>query len=130
EVEPDLERTTGYLEELLSQLPNLPDDSVPEGETEEDNALVRVWGEAPAFDFEVRDHVSLGERLGMIDVERGVRTSGSRFYYLTGPAVRLHFALLQYGLDFADRHGLAPMWTPALVRRETMYGTGFLPTAC
>src|SRR5205807_4512480 len=68
------------------------------------------------------------EALGMIDIERGVRTSGCRFYYLTGPDVRLHYALLQYGLDYADRHGLAPMWTLALVRREAMYGTGFMPT--
>jgi seryl-tRNA synthetase len=127
-VEPDLERTTGYLETLLAELPNLADDSVPDGETEEDNEVVRIQGEPPSFGFEVRDHVALGESLGMIDVERGVRTSGSRFYYLTGAAVRLQFALLQYGLDFADRHGMSPVWTPALVRREAMYGTGFLPT--
>jgi seryl-tRNA synthetase len=128
DLEPDLERTTEYLDELLAELPNLPDDSVPEGETEEDNEVVRTHGEPPAFDFEVRDHMELGESLRMIDVERGVRTSGSRFYYLTGAAVRLQFALLQYGLAFADRHGFFPMWTPALVRREAMYGTGFLPT--
>jgi seryl-tRNA synthetase len=128
DLEPDLERTTGYLEELLAELPNLPDDSVPDGETEEDNEVLRTHGEPPSFDFEVRDHVALGESLRMIDVERGVRTSGSRFYYLTGAAVGLQFALLQYGLAFADRHGLFPMWTPALVRREAMYGTGFLPT--
>jgi seryl-tRNA synthetase len=128
DLEPDLERTTEYLDELLAELPNLPDDSVPEGETEEDNEVVRTHGEPPTFDFEVRDHMELGESLRMIDVERGVRTSGSRFYYLTGAAVRLQFALLQYGLAFADRHGLFPMWTPALVRREAMYGTGFLPT--
>jgi seryl-tRNA synthetase len=128
DLEPDLERTTEYLDELLAELPNLPDDSVPDGETEEDNEVVRTHGEPPTFDFEVRDHMELGESLRMIDVERGVRTSGSRFYYLTGAAVRLQFALLQYGLAFADRHGLFPMWTPALVRREAMYGTGFLPT--
>jgi seryl-tRNA synthetase len=127
-LEPDLERATESLDALLAEVPNLPDESVPDGQTEEDNEVLRTWGEPPAFDFEVRDHVALGEALGMIDIERGVRTSGSRFYYLTGPAVRLHFALLQFGLDFADRHGLAPMWTPALARREAMYGTGFLPT--
>ena len=128
DVEPDLERTAGYLDELLAQLPNLPDESVPDGVSEEDNEELRTWGERPSFDFEVRDHLALGESLRMIDVERGVRTSGSRFYYLTGPAVRLQFALLQYGMDFAERNGLTPMWTPALVRREAMYGTGFLPT--
>src|SRR5919201_7101819 len=126
--EPDLERVGEELDDLLAQLPNLPDDSVPDGETEDDNELVRKHGEPPDFDFEPRDHVALGESLRMIDVERGVRTSGSRFYYLTGPAVRLEFALLQYGLDFAERNGLKPMWTPALARREAMFGTGFLPT--
>jgi seryl-tRNA synthetase len=128
DLEPDLEHTTEYLESLLAELPNVPDDTVPDGESEEDNEVLRTHGEPPSFDFEVRDHVALGESLRMIDVERGVRTSGSRFYYLTGAAVRLEFALLQYGLEFADRHGLVPMWTPALVRREAMYGTGFLPT--
>ena len=128
DVEPDLERTTGRLEELLAELPNLPDETVPDGEGEEDNEEIRRWGDPPSFDFEPKDHMELGESLRMIDVERGVRTSGSRFYYLTGAAVRLHFALLQYGMDFAERHGLTPMWTPALVRREAMYGTGFLPT--
>ena len=128
DLEPDLERTAGYLESLLAELPNLPDDSVPDGEGEEDNVEIRTHGEPPSFDFEVRDHMALGESLRMIDVEKGARTSGSRFYYLTGPAVRLEFALVQYGLEFADRHGMTPMWTPALVRREAMYGTGFLPT--
>src|SRR5205823_2227541 len=82
----------------------------------------------PPFEFETLDHVELGERLRMIDIERGVKTSGSRFYYLTGRAVRLEFALIAYGLDFADRNGMTPVWTPALVRREAMFGTGFLPT--
>jgi seryl-tRNA synthetase len=128
ELEPDLERITAEIDDLLARLPNLPVESVPDGQTEEDNEILRTWGEPPSFDFEPMDHVALGEALGMIDIERGVRTSGSRFYYLTGPAVRLQFALLQHGLAFADRHGLLPMWTPALVRREAMYGTGFLPT--
>jgi seryl-tRNA synthetase len=127
-IEPDLERVTEELEELASRLPNLPHDSVPDGETEEKNEVLRTWGDPPRFAFEPRDHLVLGESLRMIDVERGVRTSGSRFYYLTGAAVRLEFALVQYGLDFADRHGLWPIWSPALVRREAMYGTGFLPT--
>ena len=127
-VEPDLERLSEQLEALVSALPNIPHDSVPDGETEEENEVLRTHGEPPAFDFEPRDHVALGESLRMIDVERGVRTSGSRFYYLTGPAVRLEFALVQYGLDFAERNGLWPIWSPALVRREAMYGTGFLPT--
>jgi seryl-tRNA synthetase len=121
-------RVEEELADVVARLPNVPDPTVPDGETEEDNEVVRTWGEPPSFDFAPKDHVELGEALGMIDIERGVRTSGSRFYYLTGPAVRLQFALLQYGLDFAHERGLWPMWTPALVRREAMYGTGFLPT--
>ena len=127
-LEPELTRIEEELAELLARIPNVPDPSVPDGETEEDNEVVRQVGEPPSFDFEPKDHVELGERLGLIDIERAARTSGSRFYYLTGPAVRLQFALVQLGLEFAERHGLWPMWTPALVRREAMYGTGFLPT--
>ena len=128
ELEPQLSELEEELNDLLARIPNVPDPSVPDGETEEDNEVLRVVGEPPQFDFEPKDHVELGERLRMIDVERGVRTSGSRFYYLTGAAVRLEFALVQYGLDFAEARGLWPMWTPALARREAMFGTGFLPT--
>jgi seryl-tRNA synthetase len=128
ELEPELARLEEELSELLARIPNIPDPAVPDGETEEDNEVLRVMGQPPTFDFDARDHVELGESLGMIDIERGVRTSGSRFFYLTGPAVRLEFALVQYGLDFAEQRGLVPVWTPALVRREAMFGTGFLPT--
>ena len=118
-------------EELLivsSRLPNVPDDDTPDGATDEDNVEIKKVGTPPPFDFEVRDHVQLGESLGMIDIERGVRTSGARFYYLTGPAVRLEFALVQYALEFADRHGMTPVIPPVLVREDAMYATGFLPT--
>jgi seryl-tRNA synthetase len=127
-LEPELVRVEEELADVMARVPNVPDPTVPDGETEEDNEVMRTWGEPPSFAFAPKDHVELGESLGMIDIERGVRTSGSRFYYLTGPAVRMQFALLQYGLDFADEHGLWSLWTPALVRREAMYGTGFLPT--
>src|SRR5438067_1853047 len=114
--------------EAAARLPNVPDETVPDGASDEDNVELRRWGAQPAFDVEPLDHVELGERLAMIDIERGVKTSGSRFYYLTGAAVRLQFALVRYGLDFADARGLTPVITPALVRREAMFGTGFLPT--
>jgi seryl-tRNA synthetase len=127
-LEPRLAEAEEELEHLAARLPNLPDDSAPDGASEGDNEVVRVVGQPTAFDFAPRDHVELGDRLRMIDIDRGVRTSGARFYYLTGPAVRVQFALLQYGLDFAEENGLTPVWTPALVRREAMYGTGFLPT--
>src|SRR5437660_1020810 len=72
--------------------------------------------------------LELGESLHAIDIERAARTSGSRFVYLTGPAVWLQFALVRYALDALDRHGFTPMIPPVLVREEAMYGTGFLPT--
>ena len=127
-LEPQLARVEEELGAISARLPNIPDDSTPDGVSDEDNLEIKRVGEPPAFDFEVRDHVALGEALGMIDIERGVRTSGARFYYLTGPAVRLEFALVQYALDVADRHGMTPVVPPVLVREEAMYGTGFLPT--
>jgi len=109
-------------------LPNPPHESVPVGESDDDNEELRRWGEPPSFDFAPRDHVELGQLLGMIDIDRGVRTSGSRFYYLTGRSVWLQFALLRYALDFTRPHGFTPVIPPVLVREEAMFGTGFLPT--
>jgi seryl-tRNA synthetase len=128
EVEPELARVQERLEDLLARLPNPPEDEAPDGRSDDDNVELRRWGDPPDFPFRPRDHVELGQLLGMIDVDRGVRTSGSRFYYLTGPAVRIQFALVQYGLDFAEARGFTPVVPPVLVRREAMFGTGFLPT--
>jgi seryl-tRNA synthetase len=116
------------LKSLSARLPNLPDSSAPDGASDEDNVEVRRWGDPPRFDFEPKDHVALGEALGMIDMERGARTSGARFSYLFGPAARIQFALVQYGLDFAQERGFTPVIPPVLVREEAMFGTGFLPT--
>jgi seryl-tRNA synthetase len=126
--EPQLAALEEELDEVAVRLPNVPDESVPDGLTDEDNVEVRMWGEPPQFDFEPRDHLELAEPLGMIDMERGAKTSGSRFAYLLGDAVRIQFALVQYGLDFATERGLAPVVPPVLVREEAMFGTGFLPT--
>ncbi|HMC36241.1 MAG TPA: serine--tRNA ligase [Actinomycetota bacterium] len=127
-LEEELGRLNEELNAVLARLPNVPDEDTPDGLTDEDNVELRRWGEPPAFDFEPKDHIELGQALGMIDIERGVRTSGARFYYLTGPAVRLEFALVQYALDFAGKHGFAPVIPPVLVREEAMFNTGFLPT--
>jgi seryl-tRNA synthetase len=127
-LEPQLLEVEAELQDAAAGLPNLPDPSVPDGVSEDDDVEVRRWGEPPAFEAVPRDHVQLGQSLKMIDIERGVKTSGSRFYYLTGPAVRLEFALVRYGLDFGESHGLVAVIPPALVRREAMFGTGFLPT--
>jgi seryl-tRNA synthetase len=127
-LEPHLARVEDELQEAAARLPNVPDPDAPDGQSEDENVEIRRWGDPPAFDFEPKDHVELGEALGMIEIERGVRTSGARFAYLTGPAVRIQLALVRYGLDFAQAKGFLPVVTPVLVREEAMYGTGFFPT--
>ncbi|HEY3208629.1 MAG TPA: serine--tRNA ligase [Actinomycetota bacterium] len=127
-LEPDLARSEDGLTTVLARLPNVPDEGVPEGETEEDNVEIRRWGEPPSFGFDAKDHVEIGQSLGLIEIDRGVRTSGARFAYLTGPAVRIQFALVQLGLEFAEARGFSPIVPPVLVREEAMFGTGFFPT--
>jgi seryl-tRNA synthetase len=127
-LERDLTDVQDELFAVAVLLPNPPHESVPVGASDDDNEELRRWGEPPSFDFAPRDHVELGQLLGMIDIERGVRTSGSRFYYLTGRAVWLQFALMRYALDFTRPHGFTPVVPPVLVREEAMFGTGFLPT--
>jgi len=129
EVEPKLAEMESELESVTVRLPNMPDESTPDGVTDQDNVEVRKWPEElPEMTFEPKDHVALGEALGMIDIERGTRTSGARFAYLTGDAVLIQFALVQYALTFALRNGFVPVVPPVLVREEAMFGTGFLPT--
>jgi seryl-tRNA synthetase len=127
-LEPKLAQVEEDLGSVAGRLPNVPDEEAPDGRSEEDNVEIRRWGEPPSFDFEPRDHVELGGALGMLDIERGVRTSGTRFAYLIGPAVRIQLALIRYGLDFAQARGFLPVVTPVLVREEAMYGTGYFPT--
>jgi seryl-tRNA synthetase len=128
ELEPELERVEQELSALLAKTPNVPHPSAPEGFTEEDAVEVRRRGEPPSFGFEPRDHVALGELLGVLDTERGARTSGSRFVYLLGDLVHVQFALVRHALDVLTAHGFVPVIPPVLVREEAMYGTGFLPT--
>ena len=116
------------LRDAMLAIPNLPDETAPEGATEDANVEIRRWGTPRTFDGPVRDHVELGTALGMIDIERGVRASGSRFYYLKGAGVLLEFALVRYALDILMANGFTPVAPPVLVRREAMEGTGFLPT--
>ena len=127
ELEPDLERAHSALEEAAAYLPNLPHESVPEGLTEDDNVVEREVGDRPAFDFEPKEHFELGEALGIFDSDRAVKTSGSRFVYLTGAGVLLELALVRFAVDFLLERGFKPVVTPVLVREHAMYGTGFLP---
>jgi seryl-tRNA synthetase len=127
-LEPELAASEEELRSVLARLPNLPHESAPEGETDEDNALIREVGEVPSFAFQPRDHVELGDELGLIDLERAAAVSGSRFAYLTGQAVLLQWALVRFCLDRLMPKGFVPVIPPVLVREEAMYGTGFLPT--
>ena len=115
------------LNHLLLEVPNLPDSSVPEGKDENDNVLVRTWGEPRKFEFEVKDHVDLGEALGL-DFEAAANISGSRFAMLRGKIARLHRALAQFMLDVQTaEHGYEEVITPLLVHDKALYGTGQLP---
>ena len=115
------------INDFVARLPNLPHESVPVGEDESGNVEVRRWGTAAQFDFEVRDHVDLGAPLGL-DFETGAKLSGSRFAFLRGPVARLHRALAQFMLDMHTReHGYTECYTPYIVNREALFGTGQLP---
>lgn len=121
----DVRRT---LDHLLLDMPNLPADDVPDGESDADNVEIRRSGEPAALDFEPRDHVELGERLAGIDFERASRLSGSRFAVLSGPVARLHRALAQFMLDLhTNEHGYRETAVPYLVGADAMRGTGQLP---
>jgi len=115
------------LNTMLMSVPNLPHESVPVGSDENGNIEVRRWGTPRAFDFEVKDHVDLGAPLGL-DFELGAKLSGSRFTFLKGKVARLHRALAQFMLDTqTDEHGYTECYTPYIVNREVLEGTGQLP---
>lgn len=126
------EKQLAELEEQRSramlELPNLPHPGVPAGADDSANVVIRVEGEQPQFDFSPRPHWELGEELGIIDFERGVKISGSRFYVLRGDGARLQRALISFMLDLHTReHGYTEVYPPAMVRAECLYGTGNLP---
>ena len=122
-----LEALQAELHAMLMALPNLPQDEVPVGADEHGNVEVRRWGTPRSFDFAVKDHVDLGAPLGL-DFDTGARLSGARFSFLRGPVARLHRALAQFMLDVQTReHGYTECWTPYIVNREILEGTGQLP---
>ena len=115
------------LNAFLSVIPNMPHESVPVGKSEADNVEVRKVGNVPQFDFEVQDHVSIGEGLGL-DFDTATKISGARFSLLKGPLARLHRALAQFMLDtHTEQHGYTETYVPYLVNAESMFGTGQLP---
>ncbi|WP_457627333.1 serine--tRNA ligase [Persephonella sp.] len=121
----DVEKRFNY---LLLSVPNIPHPSVPVGEDEEDNVEVRRWGEPRKFDFEPLPHWEIGEKLGILDFERGAKLSGSRFTVMYREAARLERALINFMLDLhTTQHGYTEVWTPVLVKPEILTGTGQLP---
>lgn len=131
----ELEAATGEaeaaqrdLEALLSETPNLPDDCVPTGQTEEDNREISRWGEPRDFSFAPRDHVDIGEALKLMDMEAAGQIAGSRFSLLLGDMARLHRALIQFMLDrHTQEHGYTEVYVPYIVNEASLMGTGQLP---
>ena len=116
------------LEEQLLTLPNIPRPDVPVGAGEQDNVVVRTWGKPPAHDFEPAPHWELGESLGIIDFQRGVKLAGSRFFTMSGAGARLERALINWMLDIhSEEHGYKEQFLPALVKRDIMQASGNLP---
>ena len=127
-----LEQQSRELEEgistILLSLPNLPMPDVPQGASEADNIVIRSWGEPPSFDFTPVPHWDLGERLGLIDFQRGVKLAGSRFYTMFGQGAKLERALISWMLDLHIReHGYTEVMLPLMVKQEAMIGSGNLP---
>lgn len=116
------------LQQMLEGMPNMPNESVPQGLSEADNVEVSQFGCVPTFDFEVKDHVELGENLGGLDFDAAAKISGARFSLLKGQLARLHRALAQFMLDtHIDQHGYTEVYVPYLVNADSMRGTGQLP---
>jgi seryl-tRNA synthetase len=128
QLEEQLAAIENEIEECLLSVPNLPDPSVPEGKSADDNPVVRVWGEPPSFDFEPKPHWELGTALGILDFERAAKISGARFAVLWALGARLERALISFMLDLHTReHGYTEVYPPFLVNAEAMRGTGQLP---
>lgn len=124
----ELKRVQERLDGMSLRLPNLPDDSVPVGKSAEDNREIRRWGEPKKFNFTPKDHVALGEALGVIDFERAAKISGARFAVYRGAGARLERALIQFMLDLhTNEHGYEEIIPPFLVSRKSLIGTGQLP---
>ncbi len=115
------------LRALMIEIPNLPDPSVPDGADEKDNVVVRQVGEPRRLDFEAKPHWDLGPALGILDFERGVKITGSRFYVLSGAGARLQRALIAWMLDLHRRQGYLEKYPPFMVRSETLFAAGQLP---
>ncbi|MBU3925547.1 serine--tRNA ligase [Patescibacteria group bacterium] len=129
--EKELKKIEEKWNELMLQVPNVPDPSVPEGESDVDNQEIRKWGEVPQFSadggFEPKGHIELMESLGLVDLERGSKVAGFRGYFLKGDGAMLAFAVMQFTLEKLAESGFEPFIAPSLVKEESFLGTGWLP---
>ncbi|MEW5907700.1 MAG: serine--tRNA ligase [Patescibacteria group bacterium] len=125
--EKELKRIEEKWYESMLQVPNIPDLSVPEGESDVDNQEIKKWGEIPHFDFDPKNHIELMESLGLVELERGSKTAGFRGYFLKGDAVLLVFGIMQFTLEKLIENGFEPLIAPSLVKEESLLGTGWLP---
>ncbi|OTQ75233.1 MULTISPECIES: serine--tRNA ligase [unclassified Gilliamella] len=124
----ELDILLNQIKDIASNIPNVPDDSVPDGKDENDNVEVSRFGTPRSFDFPIQDHVALGERFGSLDFAAGVKLTGARFVVMKSQLARLHRAIAQFMLDLhTEQHGYAEIYVPYLVNHATLFGTGQLP---
>jgi seryl-tRNA synthetase len=122
-----LKKTKQRWQELMLQVPNIPDMSVPEGKNEKDNVELRTWGEKPDFDFKTKNHIDLMTKLGMLDTERGVKVAGFRGYFLRGDGAKLALAIEQFVFEEIMKKGFEPFIAPSLVLADNFLSTGHFP---
>ncbi|MDQ0158400.1 serine--tRNA ligase [Alkalibacillus salilacus] len=128
EIDNELNEVETKLNQLMLSIPNVPHESVPIGETEDDNVEVKQWGEVPSFAFDVKPHWDIADELDIIDFERASKVTGSRFAFYKGLGARLERALINFMMDLhSDRHGYEEMMPPQIVNRDSLTGTGQLP---
>jgi len=126
-LEPTLETLKVQILDLQLSIPNMLHPDVPKGKDESENVEIRRWGKIPEFDFEAKDHVQLGTALGLFEIPRAAKITGTGYYFLTGDAVALEFSLIRYALALLTKEGFYPMITPELVRKRYAEGTGYIP---
>lgn len=125
--EEEYKKINEEFENLMLLVPNIPDESVPLGDSDNDNQEIRKWGEINNFNFPVKDHIQLAKDLDLIDFERGTKVAGFRGYFLKREAFQLSMAIWQYATDLLMKKGFIPMQAPSLVNAKAMTGTGYLP---
>lgn len=125
----DFQSINKEFQKLMLQVPNIPDDSVPEGKSDADNKEIRKWGNIPRFGFPIKDHIQIAKELDLIDFERGTKVAGFRGYFLKNEAVMLSMALWNYSMESLMKKGFTPFVAPSLVKEFNFIGTGWLPQA-